>query len=117
MNSLFLEELQPISQTLDGCEVVGHYSMGVLASTNNYNVGFEEVNTLVNLYITMSEYEKAANAIIIWVEKLKGIKFLHPLSIDSDFDLENDIPIELRVKLGISRLHQGEISAAKVIFY
>ena len=114
MNSLFQEELQTIDQTLDGCEIVGHYSMGVLAETNTYNVGFEEVHTLANLYISMSEYDKAANTIIIWVEKLKRMQFLDPLSIDYDFDSENDIPIELRVKLGICRLYQGSVDTAKV---
>jgi general transcription factor 3C polypeptide 3 (transcription factor C subunit 4) len=116
MNSLFHEDFQPITHTLDGCELVGQYSMGVLTNPNIFNVGYEEVNILVNLYISISAYDKAAEAIIAWVEKLKQICFTDPMSVDSDFDLQNDIPIELRVKLGICRLHQGAISSAKLHF-
>jgi tetratricopeptide (TPR) repeat protein len=116
MTALLSEDLQPITHTSDGCELVGQYSMGVLCTTNIFNVGFEEVNILVNLYFTISAYDRAAEAIIAWVQKLKQIQFSDPLSIDLDFDLQNEIPVELRVKLGICRLHQGETAAARLHF-
>ena len=114
MNTMIQEDMLPTFSPFDDCEVVGHYSMGIIAPINSCNIGFEEVNTLVDLYISLSDFHKAADAIILWVQKLKGIQFLDILRIDEDFDNEADIPIELRVKLGICRMNQGSVDTAKV---
>lgn len=93
--------------------IVGHQSLGSVMKAP-LRVGFEELNMLAELYIAVFEYEKAITAI------KQGLRKIFPesnISHDSDtVELALDIPIHLKVKLGICRLHLNNSKTAQDSF-
>jgi tetratricopeptide (TPR) repeat protein len=102
-------ELEPLDENE---EIVGHYTMGAASAPSR--IGFEELNMMCELYFEISEYDKAAETLLSTIQRLKSTTFA-PGS-DVDLEIERlDIPIEIRVKLGICRLYQDFADEAKVL--
>jgi general transcription factor 3C polypeptide 3 (transcription factor C subunit 4) len=100
-------------------EVIGDYSLGAVVSNSSASrIGFEELNMMCELYFDLSDFSKASAVIIECIQKLKQLDLMSSEndsshSIDQRID-ELEIPVEIRVKLGICRLREDRISDAKV---
>ena len=92
-------------------EVVAEYSMGAASAFSR--IGFEELNMMCELCFELSDYEKAMDVILTCTRNLKQV--LLDGNVDEAID-QLDIPLEIRVKFGICRVHQDLLEEAKVIF-
>lgn len=101
-------ELEPLDEDE---EIIGHYTMGAVSAPSR--IGFEELNMMCELYFEISEYEKAAYTLVETIQRLKMTTFAPGSDVDLEIE-KLDIPIEIRVKLGIARLHQDFAEEAKV---
>ncbi|KAJ3288406.1 transcription factor TFIIIC subunit tfc4 [Borealophlyctis nickersoniae] len=84
-------------------------------------MGYEEINMLAELYIEAGEYAKAWSAIVQGVQRIQrignGIPVTAGTAMVEDEELATgDLPLELRVKLGVCRLWLGQPDAAATFF-
>jgi general transcription factor 3C polypeptide 3 (transcription factor C subunit 4) len=94
-------------------EIVGNYAMGSTAAPSR--IGFEELNMMCELYFEISDYDKAVDTLVSTIQRLKTTEFPSGSDVDVEIDAL-EIPIEIRVKMGIARLHQDFADDAKVFF-
>jgi tetratricopeptide (TPR) repeat protein len=112
-----IEEDDDDFDTYDHQEIVlADTSLG--RKVEKQRMGFEELNMLAELYIEVRDYEKAITNIKTGIYRLLG-KDAVSLVLEDDKDLyvpNNEIPLELLVKLGICRLCLNDIQGASPHF-
>jgi general transcription factor 3C polypeptide 3 (transcription factor C subunit 4) len=85
------------------------------STTENYRIGHEQLADLADLYIQSLQYEKAVHIIKECSARLVGQSISDAFGEDTEFDNLN-IPLEIRVKLGVCRLWLDQEDLAKVPF-
>ncbi|KAI8848650.1 hypothetical protein BC829DRAFT_417432 [Chytridium lagenaria] len=98
--------------------LIGGLSMADIAPKKHLRIGYDELHMLVELYFEVREFEKAYNAIRVVLVRIQGLEKMRvdAQNFDEFLGIYDDMPVEIRVKLGICRLWLDDVEKAKKNF-
>jgi hypothetical protein len=111
----------------DGAEIIGHIDLqlGDIDHSSDLPFDYSAINIMAELFILSKVYDTAYDNMIKGIafikRHLKEDESIVTEGIKNDFlpkesQPNSGIPVEIRVKIGITRLMKGELKEANVLF-